>query len=125
MKVCRTIADVRAALEPRRGDPIGLVPTMGALHGGHRSLLQAAREECATVVMSLFVNPAQLRNVHPRLEASGVELRDGRREHHVDALLGRDLEIASLIPGIRVKVNGVAELSWIHEAAHEDRKSVV
>ncbi len=59
MKVARTIEDARVALAPLRGGTIGLVPTMGALHDGHLSLLRAARAENETVVMSLFVNPTQ------------------------------------------------------------------
>ncbi len=59
MRTCTTIADLRVALVPARDGLIGLVPTMGALHDGHRALLDAARAECETVVMSLFVNPAQ------------------------------------------------------------------
>ena len=59
MRVCKKISAVRTALEPCRDGRIGLVPTMGALHAGHLSLLAAARAECSTVVMSLFVNPAQ------------------------------------------------------------------
>ncbi|HEX7524862.1 MAG TPA: pantoate--beta-alanine ligase, partial [Gaiellaceae bacterium] len=55
MKTVRTIDELHAQL---RGE-VGLVPTMGALHGGHRSLFQAARAENELVVASLFVNAAQ------------------------------------------------------------------
>jgi pantoate--beta-alanine ligase len=58
VKTVRSIAELRTELAqaPR---PVGLVPTMGFFHDGHLSLMRAAREANATVVVSLFVNPAQ------------------------------------------------------------------
>ena len=86
MKSFSTVASLREALEPHRSQTIGFVPTMGALHEGHISLVERARKECDTVVVSVFVNPTQfndkndLKN-YPRtpeadaamLEAAGVD----------------------------------------------------
>jgi pantoate--beta-alanine ligase len=86
MKSFSTVVELREALLPLRDKTIGFVPTMGALHQGHISLVERARKECDTVVVSVFVNPTQfndkndLKN-YPRtpeadaamLEAAGVD----------------------------------------------------
>ena len=76
MRIARTVAELRMLLAPgrREGGLLGLIPTMGALHEGHLSLIRRARAECDVVVMSLFVNPAQFRagedlDGYPRDEA--------------------------------------------------------
>jgi pantoate--beta-alanine ligase len=81
MRTVRTVAELREALAParREGQTIGLVPTMGALHDGHLSLVHHARERCDVVVVSLFVNPAQFNergdlDRYPRDEDRDVEL---------------------------------------------------
>jgi pantoate--beta-alanine ligase len=77
MKIVRTIDAVRASLTGE----VGLVPTMGALHDGHRALFAAAREENELVVASLFVNPAQFGEAadlaaYPRDEAADARIAE-------------------------------------------------
>ncbi len=59
MRTLRSIDEARLGLQAFRRGRIGLVPTMGALHAGHQALIAAARAECETVVVSVFVNPSQ------------------------------------------------------------------
>jgi pantoate--beta-alanine ligase len=84
MLIARTVVELRGALAPSRraGRRIGLVPTMGALHDGHVSLLRRAHRDCDVVVMSLFVNPRQFDQAsdlqaYPRDEARDRTLAEG------------------------------------------------
>lgn len=95
MRVARTVAEVRAAVRAARdqGASIGLVPTMGALHDGHLSLIRAARAANDFVVMSLFVNPTQF----APSEDLAAYPRDEERDAHLAAEAGVDLLFA---PGV-------------------------
>jgi pantoate--beta-alanine ligase len=115
VNVYRTPAEMRRA--PRRGT-VGLVPTMGALHEGHRSLLRAARAECDTVVMSLFVNPAQFNQAtdlasYPRDEARDLAIAE---QEGVDAVYAPSSE-SMYPPGFQTWVD-VEELGSVLEGAH-------
>jgi len=118
VKTERTIRGLRAALAGRRSGPIGLVPTMGSLHEGHLSLLRGAREECDTVVMSLFVNPAQFTSATDL----GAYPHDEERDLELAAAAGVDLVFAPAEeemypPGFQTWVE-VTDLGSVLEGEH-------
>jgi pantoate--beta-alanine ligase len=99
MRTVRTVEEARRAVSDRRGPTqaehrVGLVPTMGALHDGHLSLIRRARTECDTVVMSLFVNPAQFRAGEDLATYPRDERRDARlaEAEGVDILFAPDAD---------------------------------
>jgi pantoate--beta-alanine ligase len=116
VRIVRTNQEMRAVRREARGT-VGLVPTMGAFHGGHHSLIRAARERCDVVVVSLFVNPAQFE------EARDLEAypRDEARDAAEAAELGVDVLYAPSVeevypPGFATSVR-VAGLSDVLEGA--------
>ena len=81
MRIARTLAELAAA-RAELGGPVGLVPTMGALHEGHLALVAAARRDCRSVVASIFINPTQFAPTedlsrYPRDEAGDLDLLRG------------------------------------------------
>jgi pantoate--beta-alanine ligase len=124
VSVVRSKRELRDALSEARRESrtIGLVPTMGYLHAGHLSLLNAARAECDVVVMSLFVNPAQF--------GPGEDLdrypRDEERDLHLATEAGVDFVYAPGVPEVypegfstRVEVDG--SLTAVLDGAPERR----
>jgi pantoate--beta-alanine ligase len=130
MKTVRTVADLRHDLMPRDGTlSIGLVPTMGAFHEGHLSLIRAARERCDLVVVSLFVNPTQFEDggdlaAYPRDEARDAALA---AEEGVDVLFAPAAE--EVYPdgfATTVRVEGLATtLEGAHRPGHFDGVATV
>src|SRR5262249_5600970 len=105
---------VRSAQE--RGLRVGLVPTMGALHAGHLSLIQAARTECEFVVVSIFVNPTQFgptedfqrypRNLHADLKLCGDAGADVVFHPAVDTIYPRDYATFVDVTGLSEVLEG-------------------
>jgi pantoate--beta-alanine ligase len=115
VKLVRTKGELRNALASprRRGERIGLVPTMGAMHEGHLSLIREARRTCDHVVVSLFVNPTQF--------GSGEDLgdypRDEARDSDIAEAEGVDLLYAPAVEEVypdgfatAVAVQGLTEV---------------
>ncbi len=119
MDLVETAVACRALLDPARaaGRTVGLVPTMGALHAGHASLLARARAECDVVVVSIFVNPLQFGDP----EDIARYPRTLERDLLVCAEAGADVVFAPSVaemypswpepPATAVSVHGVSE-AW-------------
>jgi len=131
LRIVRTVAELRALLAPERraGRSIGLVPTMGAFHAGHRSLMARARAEHDVVVVSLFVNPAQFApnedlSAYPRDEARDAEIAAAE---DIDVLFAPPVE--EVYPdgfATTVSVGGVGEpLEGAHRPGHFDGVATV
>lgn len=120
MNIAKSIADVRAAVAAARrdGKKIGLVPTMGALHEGHLSLMREARENCDFVVVSIFVNPTQF-GPHEDLARYPRPIDE---DLHACENEGVDLvfhpDVATVYPPGDQTIVDVTQLSTVWEGAH-------
>jgi pantoate--beta-alanine ligase len=116
MRTIRTVAELRDHLRRTTGT-LGLVPTMGAFHAGHESLIRAAREHSDHVVVSLFVNPAQFNDAGD-LDAYP---RDEQRDAEIARRLGADVLFAPALeevyPGGFATTVTVEGLSDVFEGA--------
>jgi pantoate--beta-alanine ligase len=116
--VVRTVAETRAAVVAGER-PIGLVPTMGALHDGHLALIAAAARECSTVVVSIFVNPTQFGASDDLARYPRDEARDVALAADAGATLVFAPAVAEMyLPGAAVTVHVEGPPAVDFEAAH-------
>lgn len=112
MRIVRTNTEMRA--ERRRASgTVGLVPTMGAFHAGHHSLIRAARERCDTVVVSLFVNPAQFDEAADLAAYPRSEERDAAEAEELGADVLYAPSVEEVYPrgfATSVRVDGLSDI---------------
>ena len=129
--ILRTVAELRACVRgwKRAGETLGVVPTMGALHDGHLSLVRAAQRDCDRVIVTIFVNPKQFNNPD--------DLAKYPRTETADAVLLAPLGVDAIFaPGAdqvypegfasSVRVTGISErLEGLHRPGHFDGVATV
>jgi pantoate--beta-alanine ligase len=117
--ILRRLDDLRAATRPwsREGARIGVVPTMGALHDGHLSLVAAAKAVCDRVIVTIFVNPKQFNNPADLENYPRTETEDARKLERfgVDALWVPDAD--QMYPRAFATTVSVAGLTDVMEGA--------
>lgn len=107
MKLCQTTADLQeeVALAKAAGKSIGLVPTMGALHEGHGSLIDAARKENELVIVSVFVNPTQF--------GPGEGLEAYPRTLEADCILAGKMGVDIVFAPAAKEMYPSADMTWV------------
>lgn len=129
--ILRTLAALRTATENwcRAGETIGIVPTMGALHDGHLSLVAAAKASCDRVIVTIFVNPKQFNAVSDLDGYPRTEEDDARKlgRFNVDAIYAPDAD--EIYPDgfvTNVSVGGMTDiLCGAHRPGHFDGVTTV
>lgn len=116
MRIVRTVAEVRSAVSG--GGVVGLVPTMGAFHEGHLSLIRAARAACDTVVVWLFVNPTQFNEASDLVNYPRDEARDAALAEAAGADVLFAPEVSEVYPEGHATTVTVAGIGDILEGAH-------
>ncbi|MEI4233641.1 pantoate--beta-alanine ligase [Roseovarius sp. D22-M7] len=118
--ILRNLGDLRDLTRPfiRAGETIGVVPTMGALHDGHLSLVAAAKARCDRVIVTIFVNPKQFNNPDDLKNYPRTEVEDARKlaRFDVDALWVPEAE--RMYPPHFATTVSVAGLTDVMEGAH-------
>ncbi len=129
--IMRTLAELRSATKTWRGagETIGVVPTMGALHDGHLSLVAAAKAGCDRVIVTIFVNPKQFNRASDLDSYPRTEAEDARKLERfaVDAVYAPD--VSQIYPDgfcTNVSVTGMTDvLCGAHRPGHFDGVSTV
>jgi len=118
--ILRALDDLREFTRPfiRAGETIGVVPTMGALHDGHLSLVAAAKARCDRVIVTIFVNPKQFNNPEDLKNYPRTEVEDARKVERfdVDALWVPDGD--QMYPEHFATTVSVSGLTDVMEGAH-------
>jgi len=129
--IVRSVAELRAKVRDWKmaGEVVGVVPTMGALHQGHLSLVKAAKEGCDRVIVTIFVNPKQFNNPEDLENYPRTEEEDAQKlgPYKVDAIFVPDGD--EMYPdgfNTNVSVAGVTEdLEGAHRPGHFDGVATV
>ncbi|KEJ90112.1 pantoate--beta-alanine ligase [Sulfitobacter donghicola] len=125
-QIIRTLAELRQIVKDWKaaGETVGVVPTMGALHQGHLSLVRAGKEACDRVIVTIFINPKQFNNPDDYKNYPRTEEEDARKLEALKADVVYVPDGAQMYPAgfaSTVSVEGVTEgLCGAHRAGHFD-----